>query len=127
MKEGGKARRERNQSGSPANGVKAQQTRGRTPGPTRKQTRNEVGPDTPKEDVRARLKTLAGGIDEALKGQQAEHQGKLQDLWARLMRELSARDAKQNTLHREYQARIIALEADARHLHAELAELRKTP
>jgi hypothetical protein len=64
-----------------------------------------------------------GGIDEALKGQQAERQGELQDLWMRLMGELSARDAKQNTLHREYQARIIALEAGTRRLHAELAEL----
>jgi hypothetical protein len=43
------------------------------------------------------------------------------------MGELSARDAKQNTLHREYQARIIALEAGTRRLHAELAELRKIP
>jgi hypothetical protein len=43
------------------------------------------------------------------------------------MGELRAQDAKQNSLHREYQARIIALEAGNRRLHAELAELRRAP
>ena len=72
-KEGCKARGERNQSRSPANGAQAQQTQGWTSGPACKQTRSEVGPKTPREGVGAKLKTLVGGIDKALKGQQAEH------------------------------------------------------
>jgi hypothetical protein len=79
-KEGGKTQEERNQSRSPVNRAQAQRTRGRTPGPTRKQTRSKIGLKTPREDVRAKLKTLAEGIDKALKGQQAERQSKLQDL-----------------------------------------------
>jgi hypothetical protein len=68
-KEGCKAWGERNQSRSPVNGVQAQQTQGQTSGPARKQTRNKVGLKTPREGVGAKLKTLVGRIDEALKGQ----------------------------------------------------------
>jgi hypothetical protein len=79
-KEGGKTREERNQSRSPVNRAQAQQTWGQTSEPTRKQTRSKVGLKTPREDVRAKLKTLAGGIDKALKSQQTECQNELQDL-----------------------------------------------
>jgi hypothetical protein len=80
MKEGSKTQRERNQSRSPANEVKAQQTYNQTSGLTHKQTRNEMRLDTPKKNVRVRLKILAREIDETLKNQQTEHQDKLQDL-----------------------------------------------
>jgi hypothetical protein len=43
------------------------------------------------------------------------------------MRKLSAQDAKQNMLHREYQAQIITLKAGIQCLHAELVELQKVP
>jgi hypothetical protein len=79
-KEGCKAQGERNQSRSLANRAQAQQTQDQTSGPARKQTRSEVGLKTPREGIGAKLKTLVGGIDKALKGQQTEYQDKLQDL-----------------------------------------------